>query len=178
MKGAVTMAYDTKAIANYFLELANVDGVPVSSMKLNKLLFFAHGWHLAIAGEPLLDEDIEAWKYGPTVSSIYHEFKEFGNLPITTFARNSKRGGQADADFPLVPEGPEHELVRQVVRKVWETYHSYTGMQLSSITHQDGTPWSTVVKRHSGSLPYHAGINNDLIKEYFVHLATKSAESR
>ena len=171
------MAYETKAVANYFLELANVDGVSVSPMKLHKLLFFAHGWYLAIAGEPLLDEDIEAWKYGPIVDSIYQEFKAFGNLPITTFAKNPNFERQRALEFPRIPEGEEHELVRKIVRKVWETYNSYTALQLSSITHQEGTPWSTVAKEYKGVLPYHAEINNDLIKDYFINLANRPSEA-
>ncbi len=40
-------------------------------MKLHKLLYYAAGWHLGFTGEPLFDEDIEAWQYGPVVPSIY-----------------------------------------------------------------------------------------------------------
>jgi uncharacterized phage-associated protein len=55
------MPFDSKAVANEFLKLAEQDGVKLSPMKLLKLVYFAHGWHLALKGEPLLNERVEAW---------------------------------------------------------------------------------------------------------------------
>lgn len=74
----------TAAVANYFLDKAREDGVDLSPMKLQKLIYFAHGWHLAIYGEPLIDESVEAWAWGPVISSIYHDFKKYGRDPITS----------------------------------------------------------------------------------------------
>jgi len=44
-------------------------------MKLQKLVYYAHGWHLALNNEPLIDEQVECWQYGPVISSLFHEFK-------------------------------------------------------------------------------------------------------
>ena len=79
------MPYSSEKIANFFLGLAQKEQVELTPLKLQKLLYFAHGWHLVLDsdGDPLLDEDIEAWKYGPVVPSIYHKFKEFRNNPET-----------------------------------------------------------------------------------------------
>jgi len=50
----ISMAYDAKIVANYFLDLADRDHVFVSPLKLQKLVYLAHGWSLALRGRPLL----------------------------------------------------------------------------------------------------------------------------
>src|SRR5947209_3400405 len=77
------MPYDAKAIANYFLDLAEAEAKSLTPMKLQKLVYYAHGWHLALTGRPLLDEEIQAWSFGPVIRSLYNEFREFGAEPIT-----------------------------------------------------------------------------------------------
>jgi len=72
------------AIANYFIELAKNDANLVSPMKLQKLVYFALGWCLALADKPLINEKVEAWQYGPVVGSLYREFKKYGNEGITS----------------------------------------------------------------------------------------------
>ncbi|BDI29436.1 hypothetical protein CCAX7_14870 [Capsulimonas corticalis] len=169
------MAYETEAVANYILELANIENKPISPMKLHKLLYFAHGWHLAITGQPLLDESIEAWNYGPVVHTIYQEFKEFGNSPITTFATVFKKGSRTGFEVAKLPEGAEYELARKILKRVWDVYKDYTALQLSSMTHEKGTPWSQVVGKFKGRVPLRTEIDDTLIKEYFKTIASKPA---
>jgi uncharacterized phage-associated protein len=42
------MIYSPKAVANTLLEKAWANDRSVTQMKLHKLLYYAHGWHLAI----------------------------------------------------------------------------------------------------------------------------------
>lgn len=48
------------AIANQFIPLALHDGRPLTNMHLQKLVFIAHGWNLAIRNLPLTEDDPEA----------------------------------------------------------------------------------------------------------------------
>ena len=64
-------------MANYFLAKYRL-----TQVKLHKLLYYAHGWHLGFQEKPLLDETLEAWRYGPVVPSIHREFGRFGATPI------------------------------------------------------------------------------------------------
>ncbi len=48
-------------------------------MKLQKMVFFAHGYHLAKYGEPLIKDEFLAWKFGPVVLTIYDQYITFGN---------------------------------------------------------------------------------------------------
>lgn len=56
-----------KAVANHFLELAWSDGTTLNPMQIQKLVYIAHGWHLAITEKPLIHESVEAWTYGPVI---------------------------------------------------------------------------------------------------------------
>src|SRR4051812_38412301 len=80
------MRFKPKAIANYFLDLAEMDNEKIQPLKMQKLVYFAHGWYMAFMGDPikpLLDEYVEAWQYGPVIPDLYHAFKSFGSNPIT-----------------------------------------------------------------------------------------------
>ena len=87
------MSHDPKAVANYFLDCAKEDGESLTLLKLVKLVYLAHGWHLGLTGDPLIKENVEAWRYGPVVPSIYHDLKIFGNNAITRYASWPDRQG-------------------------------------------------------------------------------------
>jgi hypothetical protein len=48
----------------------------------------------------------------------------------------------------------------------WEKYIGISGMRLSAMTHEPGSPWD-IAKRQGESI-----IRDDIIREYFVRLAT------
>ena len=64
------MRYKALAIANYYIDKANVEDTPLDHLRLQKLVYLAHGWHLAIHGRPLIEESVEAWKYGPVIADL------------------------------------------------------------------------------------------------------------
>jgi uncharacterized phage-associated protein len=58
--------------AEYFLRLQTGDaGDAISNMKLQKLLYYAQGFALAILGNPLFPEDFEKWTFGPVLPVVY-----------------------------------------------------------------------------------------------------------
>ncbi|MBS4050385.1 Panacea domain-containing protein [Methylomonas rivi] len=155
------MTYQTKAIANKFIDLAKEGGSPLSPMKLQKLVYFAHGWFLSLSkGQPLIDEKIEAWRYGPVVPSLYHEFKSLGSKTIRDYATDM------DKDFEIVtPHLPDDESLSAFIKKIWEVYGKYDGIQLSNITHKPDTPWAKVWGENG--VPKNTDIPDSDIKEYF-----------
>ena len=56
-------------VVRYLVELAgpNEEGEPMTHMRLQKLLYYVQGWHMAWYGRPLFAERIEAWQHGPVV---------------------------------------------------------------------------------------------------------------
>ncbi|BEP50820.1 Panacea domain-containing protein [Variovorax sp. V116] len=136
------MIYSPKAVANFFIDIAKRAGEPLSPMKLQKLVYYAHGWYAGFTGSPLIDESVEAWQYGPVIPSLYHEFKKFGSGQITSKAT------QFTKDFELqeVP-APSEEDIRKFLTSVWNSYGKYTGLTLSQMTHAADSPWDITWKK-------------------------------
>lgn len=175
---AQNAGFDTGAVANFLLDLADREGRAITPMKLQKLLYFAHGWHLALTEEPLLNEQIEAWKWGPVVPSIYHEFKEFGAGPI----EDSRvcRIKRAKGRVRLVPieigdSGISSSRAKAVIRRVWKVFKRYTALQLSNMTHQPGTPWREVWDGMGPQKKMGKDIPDDTIRDYFHALITRES---
>lgn len=162
------MAYDAKAVANCFLDLANTKREKLSLMKLQKLIYFAHGWYLAITEKPLINERVEAWKYGPIIPSIYHEFKRFGNNPITSHATSLDLENCCLFE-PHIPK--EDSFVRSLIHKIWDVYGGLTATQLSNMTHLPKTPWMQIWGLNG--VPKGTDIDDNLIKQYFISVAEK-----
>lgn len=151
------LPYRAKEVANFFLELGMKENIPITPLKLQKLVYFAHGWCLAIKKEPLIQESIEAWRHGPVISNLYYEFREFGSEPITRLAKLSKRSDiyLNDGFTPLL------------LMKVWDEYKEYTAFELSAMTHLPETPWK-LARKDISPKKFNVTISDELIKEDFL----------
>lgn len=118
-------------IANEFLDIAMSQGEILRPLKLLKLTYIAHGWHLAFTGQPLINDRIEAWKFGPVMPPLYRQLRHVRGGGIETLL-----GSDSDR---LTQE--ESDLIRPFLRGVWDTYGKLNGLTLSDLTHLPGTPW-------------------------------------
>jgi uncharacterized phage-associated protein len=142
-------------------------------MKLQKLTFFAHGWHLGIYERPLLDEQVQAWKFGPVIPSIYHSFKQYGNKPIREPALDVDDDGHLIV--PRLPETAQSD--RGLIHRVWDVYGRFTGSQLSSMTHGPDTPWAQIwTTNEQGQGLRFVAIPNELIRDYFRKQLERNSE--
>lgn len=157
-------AQKTLAVANYFIEKGLEEGKPVDPLKLQKLMYFAHGWHLAVRGTPLIDECVEAWPYGPVVPTVYHEFKHYGDSPITSPALDIFGEEVLRVTDPSVLE---------VLDKVWKEYRNFSGLSLSSLSHASGSPWEAARKRaEKDGKTRGVDIEDRAIQAHFIKQAT------
>ena len=154
------MACEAIAIANYFLDLATRDKRTLDPMKIQKLVYFAHGWYLATRKRPLLIEFVEAWPYGPVIPSLYHEFKRYGTRPIA--AKAIAFDGRGEVITPNVYDCDVQDLLNWV----WEVYGSFSAIQLSNLTHDPGSPWDKVYSQNEGRRGI--DIPDEVIQEYFT----------
>ena len=169
------MPYSAMKIANFFIELAHKKQREITPLKLQKLLYFAHGWHLVLddEGEALLDEKIEAWRYGPVVPSVYYEFKEFRDEHIT-------RPGYLKKFDVVSPELSTEELkiLGLFLNKIWEVYAHRPAMFLSNLTHLRGTPWRKIYDEYDKDIPLGKRINNKDIRLHFQDKLKRSKENK
>jgi uncharacterized phage-associated protein len=155
--------YSPIAVANYYIAKSLKSGVTLSPMKLIKLVYIAHGWHLARKGEPLLSEGVQAWKFGPVIESLYHAVKRFGDRQITSLISVPTGSGR---EIPIVEDGD----TRRFLDSVWDSYSKYSGVQLSTLTHRADTAWYEIWHCRDGKSGRRALIPNDLITEHYRRL--------
>lgn len=148
--------HDPRAIANEFIKL-NGDR-PFNQMWLQKLVYIANGWNLAINREPLTNARIEAWDGGPVYRTIWNHLRDFGNdMKTRLLCRLDGRPYEA----------PLSESERSVIQHVWKRYGEYSGLELSRLTHQQGTPWSNAYFGRGRN----AALDENEIQKHFVELA-------
>lgn len=122
------------ALANKFIDLAKRDGVPLTNIQLQKLVYIAHGWALALLdGGGLIYDPVEVWQWGPVIPSLYHSLSKFG-------------AGEVDAPIPMFGEQKLSATEKALLNSVWRSYGKMSGFKLSTITHQENTPWSRAMK--------------------------------
>ncbi len=155
------------SVANEFLALGEAEcgKIPaIDQMKLQKLLFYAHAWHLAYYNAPLFDEDFEAWPWGPVVRDIYSQTVKYGRFPVMEKIEEitPSNGG---AKF-TIPDGVDNAELKKFIKEIWDVHKRFTGIQLSNSTHAKGEPW-TIIKEQYGSLEGKPTIPNQLIASIY-----------
>lgn len=162
------MGYSAKEVANYFLDLASKEGIELSPLQIQKLVYIAHGWHLAIYGleDPLIDDEYaEAWEYGPVFPSLYHEFKKFGAGPIKRLATEAYYIDFLDEWGTSTPSIKKNDSETQAfLNHIWKLHKGLSGGQLINLTHKGDSPWKKT-RDKSGNIR-NADIDNKIIKEY------------
>lgn len=175
------MSFTAKAIANYFLDLAKADGKPITPMQIQKLVYYAHGWWLGLTSKPLIDEQVECWKYGPVIQSLFHEFKAYGSSPISepAYSTNYVESGagrsgffEAEYEIPVIPD--DSDDVKLFLARMWKALKGYSATKLSNMSHVHGGPWHRTVQDHDGHPPRGTDIPTEYIREYFKRLAEAS----
>lgn len=99
-------------------------GTWMTSMQLQKLLYYVQSWHLAVTDQPLFPEHFKAYADGPVIPQVWHTRKE----QSTRRAEQDLTGIQLD------------ELSSNLIDLVVASYGSHSGDELSALTHTEA-PW-------------------------------------
>lgn len=131
----------TQTLANTILMLSFDENIPVTPMKLQKIIYFVYKRYLKATDNKLFSEPFEVWKYGPVLPSIYYEFNEYQSSPIKKFARTAN--GKVE-----VVTLSQNDAVSEAILYVWNKYKNFSGVELSKMTHESGTAWSKAFEKH------------------------------
>lgn len=137
--------------AKYILSI-----IPMSPLKLQKLLYLSYEGLIKSTGEQLFKDKIFAWRHGPVIQSVYDEFKEYGSSTIPYEEDDSvKIYSSATTVTPSfmklisAERGPES---LKIIHNVLHKYAHNSAWELVNITHQEGKPWHAVYEPDSNKL--------------------------
>jgi len=158
--------YEANRIANKILHACRRRGRAITPLQLVKLVYVGHGFSLALHGRPLIDQSIEAWKYGPVVSKVYHAAKQWGRAPIMGDLATLET--DFGFKYPMDIDSESNHIVEQVA----ERWGHLSGGALSSWTHRSDSPWAKVYRDGMTGII----IPDPLIKAYFERAVQVSKE--
>ena len=98
----------------------------VTHLKLQKLAYYAQGFHLAFYDESIFLEEIVAWDRGPVVPSLWRFYKPCGEFPINP-----------PSTFDVSLYKDSHLIVLDTV---FSRFGRYNPFALAQKTHKE-SPW-------------------------------------
>jgi uncharacterized phage-associated protein len=122
------MSIPANDIAKVILSFSDPEvGDVITNLKLQKLLYYCQGFHLAMFEKtPLFGEKIFAWQYGPVVKEVYHNYKENGSTGIILENK--------------VDTGIVTKKQLKLIKEVYKVYGQYSALRLMDMTHKEA-PW-------------------------------------
>lgn len=141
-------------IACYFIDRAHKSGSFLTNLKLQKLLYYAQGWHLGLFGKPLFPDPIEAWVHGPVVRSVYRRYKDFGWSNI-----------DGEVKTPILDQ-PLTDYFEELCR----AYFYRDAYELELMTHRE-EPWITARGDLAPDVNSNREITQDSMRKFFASRA-------
>lgn len=134
-----------KNVSDFFLCLSDPDvGEIISNLKIQKLVYYAQGFHLAMHDSKLFDENILAWEHGPVVESLYFEYKKYGN--------------QAIPQPESFDESTFNPQQIELLKEIYDVYGQFSAWKLRNMTHSE-RPWIET--------PRNGVIDPSLMRDFF-----------
>lgn len=142
----VVSVYRVADVAEFLLDRS---GGPMSSFKLQKLVYYAQAWSLASRDRALFPDEIEAWVNGPVVRSLYELHKR--SFWVSTVGGDAGKIGRDDARF---------------LSDILSAYGQFDPQTLVRMTHREG-PW--IEARGGKPLREHGSdvISRDSMRDFY-----------
>lgn len=144
-KRRVVKMVGIKKVISYFLSLVREEeGDVMTNLRLQKLLYYAQAFHLAMNDEPLFKNKIEAWVYGPVVPDVFNKYKDNEDGIIRAKEASGHNGLSDD--------------IRELLDEVYIVYGQFSASALIDISHSE-PPWYKT--------PIKSEISHEVMKEFF-----------
>lgn len=132
-------------VANNFIEVSKRDEIPITPMKLQKLIYIFYKEYLKKTKKKVFDDDFRVWKYGPVVTNVYLAFKNYGANTIKDYYFDEK-------NKYTVVDLDKNNNFKKIFEETWDTYKHFSGLYLSELTHLEGTAWDKARENNIGVL--------------------------
>lgn len=150
-------------VARYFITLNDneckdsEEKSDLSKLKIQKLLYYAQGYYLALYNKPLFDEKILAWQHGPVIKEVYTDLKPLSKpnenfIPTNTYKMS---------DDEIKKLGKKE---KELIEDVFQLMGQYSAWRLRDKTHQED-PWRDNYKDGKKNIE----IPLSDMKKYFKH---------
>lgn len=129
-------------VAKYVLEHTG----KITTMKLQKLVYYCQAWSLVWDEVPLFEEDFQAWANGPVCPELFERHK-----------------GRFEVDVSLFSNIPDYNFSQDAIEtmdSVLSFYKDKEPQWLSELTHKDA-PW----KEARQGIPNGASCSNVISKD-------------
>lgn len=135
--------------AQYILSRTGV----LTTMKLQKLCYYAQAWSLVWDEQPLFNEEIQAWSNGPVIPALYNAHKGMYAIDALSIGDGS------------VLSSSQQETVNTVI----DFYSQYNPQQLSDLTHMED-PWKNARSGIPDQVRSTSTISHSSMAEYYSSL--------
>lgn len=122
----------------------------VSNLRLQKLLYLCQMFSLGRTGKPIINEQFEAWMYGPVIPQLYRKMKVFGASPVS------------DRFYEITPLQPD---IESLIAEVCGALKDRSDAVLVASTHREGGAWAKNYNASARNVPIP---NNDILDEYRI----------
>ena len=119
-------------VCNNILRRGFNESVPITPMKLQKLLYLLSAYFYWRYNTLLFANRFETWDYGPVMPEVYHCFKKYRRRAIDAYYYIGN-------DLYTVSES--NPQFKHALDTVWSKYSESTATELSDMTHEDGSAW-------------------------------------
>lgn len=147
-----------EAVTNWFVDKASSENQGITIMKLQKLVFLAHGWHLSITGTPLVSEQVSAMEWGPCFPTIQSLGGLFGSGPLRS--RDIR-----DVSWFVNHTVSSKDSRIALLERIWSIHGWHSTVQLAKIVNSYGGPYQRTMAENPGRSG--TTIPDAYIKEYF-----------
>ncbi len=144
---------DVLHVSKYFQsKIDDEAGSSITPLKMQKLVYFSQGWHLAFYDKPLFDSELQAWQHGPVSPKVYYEYNNYvyRNIDKVVF------------DVGEIFDNDQIDLLDEI----YEVYGCFDGKVLEKMSHKDD-PWKIARNGYGEDDNCQEIITNESIKKYF-----------